>query len=271
MNTAKVSSCAILLLALSFPAPGFGPSEDYKVGKQDILRIEVPGEAEISREAVTVSAAGTISMPMIGELKIEGLSTIEIADLIRNVLIEQKILTQPSVSVTVREYRSQAVTILGEVRSTGKYFLKGPDKLLDKIAEAGGFSANAGDITVSRTSPAGNELIVIKSADLLRDMTLLKPGDVVLVKAKEIQQIFVSGEVVSGRPITFSENMTLSHAILMAGGVTRFASKSKITIKRVVDGEVVMLRANLANIEKNKDKDVPLLPGDTIVVGRRVF
>ena len=245
--------------------------EEYKVGKQDVLRIDVPGEMELSRESVTVSPAGSINLPFIGELKVEGLNTTQISDLIRGILVEKKILNQPLVTVTVREYRSQPVTVLGEVRTTGKYYLRSTEKLLDKIAEAGGLTANAGDITLSRSKAGGVEMITVKSENLLSDATLLQPGDVVLVKTREVKQVYVSGEVVSGRPITHVEGLTLSQAILIAGGLTRFGSKSKITVKRTVNGEEVLIRANLADIERGKTKDILLLPNDAVVVGRRIF
>ena len=245
--------------------------ETYKVGKQDILRIEVAGDKDLSLDSVTVAETGTITYPVLGELKVEGLALSEIGDLIRNALIERKLLVQPVVSVAVREYKSQSITILGEVKSGGKFYLRGPEKLFDKIVEAGGLTPNAGEIVITRLTPEGTQNISIKSRDLIGDTTVLKSGDVILVQAKEVSQIFVSGEVVSGRALNYIEGMTVSQAILMVGGLNRFGSKSKITIKRVVDGKETLIKANLANIEKGKAKDIPLQPKDTIIVGRRVF
>ncbi len=245
--------------------------EAYRVGKQDVLRIEVAGDQDFTREAATVSESGTINYPVLGDLKIEGLSLIEIGEMIRNLLIERKLLTQPAVSVSVKEYRSQSVTVLGEVRSTGKYYLKGREKLFDKIVEAGGLTPNAGEIVISRTTTDGTQNIVVRARDLIGDATVLKAGDVILVRTREVTQVYVSGEVVSGRALNYVEGMTVSQAVLMAGGLNRFGSKSKVTIKRVVGGNEKLTKVNLAEIEKGKMRDFPLLPNDTIIVGRRVF
>ncbi|HYK88647.1 MAG TPA: SLBB domain-containing protein, partial [Acidobacteriota bacterium] len=129
----------------------------------------------------------------------------------------------------------------------------------------------AGDITIHRTTPKGPEIITVDATKLLSDTTPLQSGDVILVRPKEISQVFVSGEVVAGKPLTHTSGLTVSEAILMAGGLTRFGSKSKITIRRSTDGKEELIRVNLADIEKGKTKDVPLMPNDHVIVGRRIF
>jgi polysaccharide export outer membrane protein len=260
----------VLGLCASMSLPLFA-QESYRVGKQDVLKIEVAGDPEFSRDSVTVSEAGTISFPVLGELKVEGLTMPEISELVRSALIGRKLLTKPVVSVEVKDYKSQAITILGEVRLTGKYYLKGPEKLIDKIVDAGGLTPTAGDIVITRSTPEGLKNIEIKNKEIPQDATRLRAGDVIVVKPREISQVYISGEVVSGRAVNYIEGMTLSQAILMAGGLNRFGSKSKITLKRVTDGKETITHVNLGDIEKGKAKDIPLQPNDTIVVGRRVF
>ncbi len=157
------------------------------------------------------------------------------------------------------------------MKSTGKYYLKGTEKLFDKIVEAGGLTANAGEIVITRLTAGGTQTISVRAKDLIGDGTILKAGDVILVQGKEMSQVYVSGEVISGRALNYIEGMTVSQAILMVGGLNRFGSKSKITVKRTVDGKETLVKVNLADIEKGKAKDTPLLPNDSIIVGRRVF
>ncbi len=242
----------------------------YKVGRQDVLRIEVPGDTEFTTEA-TVSDKGTISYNILGELQVEGMSVGEIAELIRKELVSHKLLTQPTVTVVVKTYRSQSTTLLGEVRTPGKYYLQGPDRLVDVIAAAGGLTPTAGDITINRVTPKGPEVITIEASRLLSDTTPLQSGDVILVRTRETSQVFVSGEVVAGKPLTYTSGLTVSQAILMAGGLNRFGSKSKITIRRSAAGKDQLIKVNLADIEKGKAKDLPLMPNDQIMVGRRIF
>jgi len=249
----------------------YSAQEVYRIGKQDVLKIEVAGDADFSRDGAAVSDVGTVSLPILGELKVEGLALSEIAELIRNSLVERKLLTHPVVSVTMKEYKSQSITILGEVRNTGRYYLRGSERLFDKVIEAGGLIPSAGDIVITRVAPEGTLNLTIKAKDLIQDITPLKSGDVIVVQPKEIAQVFVSGEVVSGRPLNYVEGMTLSQAILMASGLNRFGSKSKVSLKRVVDAKETIVHVNLADIEKGKAKDIPLRPNDTIIVGRRIF
>jgi polysaccharide biosynthesis/export protein len=268
----KIFSKTGPLSLLLFGMVAFGFQAEYKVGKLDVLSIEVAGDPDFKKE-VTVSNKGTIRYGVLGELNVEGMSVSEISESIRTQLQNQKLFTDPSVSVSVKEFKSQSVTILGEVGKMGRYFLKGPEKLLDALAEAGGPTDDAGDVVITRTSEGegGRETkdVVIKANDLLKDVTYLQSGDVILVKKKEISQIFVSGEVASIKAIPFTDGMTVSQAILMAGGVTKFGSKSKITIRR--KGNDKLIRVNLGEIEKGKAKDEPLMPSDQIVVGKRIF
>ncbi len=262
------SAFALMLSTVAWGAPVHQGS--YRVGKQDVIRIEVPGDSEFTTEA-TVSDKGTISLRILGEITVEGLTVSEIADLLQRELVSHKLLTQPTVTVVVKDYRSQSTTVLGEVRTPGKYYLHGPDRLVDIIAAAGGLTSTAGDITINRATPGGAEIITIEAARLLSDTTPLQSGDVILVRAREISQVFVSGEVIAGKPLTYTSGLTVSQAILMAGGLNRFGSKSKITIRRTAGGKEELIKVNLADIEKGKAKDVPLMPNDQIIVGRRIF
>jgi polysaccharide export outer membrane protein len=208
---------------------------------------------------------------MLGEVTVERLTASELAELFRKLLIERKILTQPAVSVSVKEYRSQAVTILGEVRTPGRFFLKGAEVLLDVIVQAGGLMPSAGEVILSRTGADGHQVITVNPVDLMKDRTPVASGDVIFVRNRPVEQVFVSGDVVAGKPLPFVDGMTVSQAIVMAGGLTRFGSKSKISIRRTENGKDVMLRVNLADIEKAKAKDVRLMPNDHVFVGRRFF
>jgi polysaccharide biosynthesis/export protein len=262
----------ILLASLcltGFAAGSF--QESYRIGKSDVLKIEVPEDPEFSRESMTVSENGTISFPVLGAIKVEGLTVGGAAQAIREALIKQQILTQPLVTVTIKEYKSQPVTVLGEVKTTGRYYLHGEERLLDLIAEAGGFGAGAGDISISRNGTDGSQTITIKNSDILQSKVILQAGDIIFVRVKEASLIFISGEVTTIKAVNYTDGLTLSQAILMAGGLNRFGSKSRITIKRMKEGKEDIIKANLSDIEQGKAKDIPLQPNDSILVGRRVF
>jgi polysaccharide export outer membrane protein len=246
----------------------------YKVGKRDLLAIVVPGNPEFSLETA-VSERGTLNYPIIGEIPVEGLTVSQIAEKIRTSLIDRKLLLQPTVSVDVKDYRSQTVTILGEIKEPGKIPLKGSEKLLDVIAEAGGLAPSAGEIHISRVTSEGPQKIVIKTSEILIDTAKNNPGvvagDVIYVRPKETSQIFVSGEVVNEKSMPYVDGMTVYQAIIMAGGITRFGAKNKVKIKRTANGKEEIIPVNLSDIEKGKEKDIALLPNDQVIVGRRIL
>jgi polysaccharide export outer membrane protein len=265
----RLSQLVIIALLASVP-PCSGLQGSYRIGSQDVIKIEVAGDPQFSGEAL-ISDGGTIAYSVLGEIKVVDLTVTEIAELIRKQLMDRKLLIQPSVTVSVKEYRGHSVTVLGEVKVPGKYYLKGAEILLDVIASAGGISPNAGDVTINRSGPGGPQIITVSGERLLSDSTPLISGDVIFVKVREIYRVYVSGEVVSGKPMLFENGLTVSQAVLMAGGLNRFGSKSKITIRRIVKGKEQIIKVNLADIEKGKAKDIALMPNDQIIVGRRIF
>lgn len=270
MIVSKRLSQLVLIGLLTFVPPCLGLQGSYKIGSQDVIKIEVAGDPEFSSE-VSVSDRGTIAYGTLGELNVMDLTATEIAELIRKELVDRKLLINPNVTVSIKEYKSHSVTALGEVKVPGRYYLKGAEKLLDVIASAGGISPNAGDVIINRSGPGGPQVITVSGDQLLNDSTPLISGDVIFVKTKEVNRVFVSGEVASGKPMVFEDGLTVSQAVLMAGGLSRFGSKSKITIRRVVKGKERIIRVNLADIEKGKAEDVPLMPNDQVIVGRRIF
>jgi polysaccharide export outer membrane protein len=110
--------------------------EEYRIGTQDLLEVQVLGVQDLRREA-RVNAKGMIGMPLLGAVKVAGLTTAEAEALIAG-LYSKNYLQNPEVSVFVKEYTRQNVTIDGAVSKPGIYPLKGPTTLLQAIANAGG-------------------------------------------------------------------------------------------------------------------------------------
>jgi succinoglycan biosynthesis transport protein ExoP len=126
-----------------------GVSGAYRVGPGDVVQITVFEVAELSQPAV-VTQQGSIPLPLVGEVGVEGLTTSEIESKLTS-LYSQDLLRNPQISVRVEEFRSQPVSILGAVREPGVYQLQGRRRLLDVLAIAGGLSPEVGEtITISR-------------------------------------------------------------------------------------------------------------------------
>jgi polysaccharide biosynthesis/export protein len=118
--------------------PDSAPGEtEYRIGAADVLRIAVWKNEELSR-TVPVRPDGTISMPLLNDVRAAGLTPMELRDLVSRELEEY--MPRPQVSVIVQEVHSRAVSVLGEVTHAGRYELKSRSTVLDAIAFAGGIT-----------------------------------------------------------------------------------------------------------------------------------
>jgi polysaccharide export outer membrane protein len=259
--------------------PGGGGSaslQEYRVGPGDKIEINIFGHEDLNK-VVEVRGDGTINYPLIGDLKVAGRSVSEIDDEMTRILAKDY-LVDPQVSVDVREYQSQWVTIIGQVRTPGRYVLKRNMRLIDLLAEAGGATREAGtDILITRRHEGGQEsrqIAVSRERLLSRDNDeanmVLAHGDIVTVTEQEV--FYIRGEVGKPGPYYLQEGMTVLKAISVAGGLTQFANRKDIELLRAgptgVSEKVIV---NLKAIEDGKKPDVPIRPNDTIIVPRRIF
>ena len=252
-----------------------GPA-DYRVGPGDKIQISVYGHDDMS-QVVEVRSDGTINYPMVGDLLVAGKSVSQIDDEITKIL-GRDYLVDPQVNVDVQEYRSQWVTILGEVRNPGRYVLKRDMRIVDLLAEAGGATKEAGsEILITREGAPGEQKkqIVLGRDKLLSKDNLdsnipLVHGDIVVVREQEV--FYIRGQVVRPGAYVLEGRMTVLKAISLAGGLTQFANKKEIELLRAGDGEVRQkFIVNLKAIEDGKKEDVLISPNDTLIVPRRIF
>ena len=126
-----------------------GVSGEYRVGPGDVLDVKVFEVEELSKPAV-VSPRGTVSLPLIGEVFVGRMTTLEIEARLKQ-LYKINLLQDPQINVSAQEFRSQPVSILGAVERPGVYQLQGRRRLVEVLAMAGGLTGEVGDvITISR-------------------------------------------------------------------------------------------------------------------------
>ncbi len=253
-----------------------GVPEDYRIGIGDKIEIAVFGHEDLTK-VVEVRADGTINFPLIGNLRVAGKSAADVDDLMTRRLSED-VLVDPQVSVDVREYQSQWVTIIGEVRTPGRYILRRNMRLIDLLAEAGGATKEAGNGIQVLRKPEGvgesEQIRVDRSALLSQDdqseNLLLRHEDIVKLSEKEV--FYIRGEVTKPGPYYLENDMTLMKAITVAGGLGPFGNRKAIELLRTEPGgRTKKIEINLKAIENGKEDDIPLLPNDTIIVPRRIF
>jgi polysaccharide export outer membrane protein len=213
--------------------------KEYKIGPKDLLEIKVFELPELN-QTVRVSEDGTITIPLIGQVKIEGLTKDELEQRISG-LLEEKYLKNARVAVFIKEYQSKLVAVIGAVEKPGMYELVGRLTLLQMVSKAGGFKENASDeIFVLREGENGNTAkIAIDLEDLIvngnQKLNIpLQPNDVVNVPVDKLINVYVLGAVRNpGRmEVKMSKKITVLQAIAQAGGLADGARKSGIRLKR---------------------------------------
>lgn len=250
-------------------------SLDIVIGAEDLLDItvfELPQFNCTSR----VAGDGTITMPLIGSVEVRGLTKKEVEKKIAEALAA-KYINNPSVSVTIKEYKSRQVSILGAVNNPGAYTIISQRTLLQLLSEAGGLNAAAGrKCFIFRQ---GASRIEIDLADLMDNGNPalnipILPGDVINIPTETKVTVYVLGAVRNPGAVELSSSMpvTLLAAIARAGGPSEQASKSGIQIRRRdAAGQEQVIKANLKDILSGKSPDIDLLPGDVINVPESFF
>lgn len=166
----------LLALVLGLLAVWLGPAvaaDEYRIAAEDILNISVFDEPELSVQETRVSSNGTVALPLIGDVKVAGLSTSQVAAKIE-ALLADGYLKQPKVSVNIHEYRQ--VFVHGEVKKPGGYSYQEGLTVQKAVVLAGGFTerASPAKITLVREDRPGIGIPVAL------DFTV-KPGDIITV------------------------------------------------------------------------------------------
>jgi polysaccharide biosynthesis/export protein len=168
------------------PAPS--PLDDpltYRIGVEDELGISIWREPDLSTNAV-VRPDGMITVPLLNDVKVTGMTTRELQDTLTEKLKE--FLKEPQVTVIVRQIRSRKVYLLGEVVRPGTYQLNNPKTVLQLLAEAGGPGAYAklGSIYIIRQQNGTQTRLPFHykkamSGSRASDDIVLQPGDMIVV------------------------------------------------------------------------------------------
>jgi polysaccharide export outer membrane protein len=258
---------------------------DYKIGPEDLLEISVFEEEKLNK-TLRVSSQGNISFPLLGVLRVKGLTTNELEKEIRDLLAE-KYLQNPNVSVFIKEYRSQRISMIGMVEKPGVFEITGQKTVLDMLALAGGLKEDAGQLLFlirpprleEGTPPEKKESLeqdpqtyVIDLDELLikGDLTINVPmihGDIINVPASG--KIFVGGEVFrpGGYPLK-GKRLTLTQAIALAEGLKPEGNGTEARIFRYTGkgNEKEVLTVNLYAVQNGQAQDLFLKENDILFV-----
>ena len=244
-----------------------GKLQDLRIGIGDLLQITMFGTQDFNSD-FRVSSSGDISLPPLGMVHVAGLSTSEAERLIERQLVEGGFYREPRVSVFAKEYATQGVSILGEVKNPGVYALLADRHLLDLLSQAGGLTPNASR-TISVTHAGQNTpSVVTLSLDPELAATsnpAILPGDTVVVATAGV--VYVIGDVNKPGGFVMNDNqLTVLQALALAGGNSPMAALDRAQIVRQVKGAREIVPISLKRIVSGRDKDVRLQAEDILFI-----
>ena len=284
----KIAIFAIAFAIASAAASGLALAQDavkpqaakdafvraYRIGPGDLLELKVFQVEELS-QTVRVSEDGSITLPLLGRVMVEGLTQEGVVQKLTE-LLQAKYVKNPQVTIFIKEYKNQQVAVIGAVEKAGSYELVGRKNLLQIISMAGGLKDTAGnEIFILREGPDGqSSTIPIDLKELMVNSNPalnvpIEPNDVINVPVDKEIRVFVMGRVTRPGAVKakLSEGITLLQAIADAGGLAEGAKEGSITITRKDKaGKEQKIKVNLKDIIKGKKKDIKLQEGDVVFV-----
>lgn len=283
---------AISSMALAQYSPGAPqptpktPADLYVLGVDDQIVIHVANVPDISDKPIHLDESGAINLPMVGRVRAVGLTVEALETELRNQL--KTYLEHPDVVVTVSEFHPQPVSVIGEVGTPGVQQVHGPKTLVEVLSMAGGPRPDAGPaVLITRRltwgriplpgaadDPTGTFSIAqvnVKSLLNAQDPQYnipVRPYDVISIPRAET--VYLVGQVGKVGPLPLSENQTISvlQAISASGGLLPAAAPRNAKILRPILGgpRRAELDVDIKKILEGKANDIPLLPGDILLV-----
>jgi polysaccharide export outer membrane protein len=259
----------VVMLFLSVFRIAAYAEQDYLIGPDDVVKVTVYNHPDLTATE-RVSGDGMITLPLIGGVKLSGMSVEQAAKKIV-LLLSDGFIMDPKVSVFVVDFRSRKVMIMGQVFRPGIFTLSGNTTFLELLTLAGGLTKEAGDkATIKRkaleTGKEAEGLItidlrrLIEQGDASLDVTLMDNDSIYISKAGVF---YITGEIKKPDAYKYEEGLTVIKAATMAGGFSDKAAPGRIKIIRKVDKKDTVI--------ERADMDQVILPDDIIVVPESFF
>jgi polysaccharide biosynthesis/export protein len=256
----------------------------YVLGSGDRVLIRALDVDEIDGKTAVVDLGGYIDIPLLGKFKAAGLCVDQLEDDLAKQL--RRYVREPHISVTVSEYRSRPVSIMGAVNSPGVVNLSGPSTLMQVLSRAGGLRADAGNIikitrqgkgTIpllsSKSNPSGQfttaevSIRSLLEAKNPEDNILIEPTDIISVPRADLVYVVGGVNKAGGFVLNERESITVLQAVSMAEGLDKTSAAKDAKIIRAGSTTTrTEIKVNLSNILSGKAPDVSLLPNDILFV-----
>lgn len=232
--------------------------EEYRLAAGDVLRIAVYQNPDLSLES-RLSEAGVLNFPLLGPVRLGGLTVGAAEQLIARGLRDGQFVRQPQVNIAVVQVRGHQASVLGQVNRPGRFALEVTGlRLTDLLAMAGGTASGASDIAVVTGTRQGQPWRT--EVDL---PALFGPGgqtrDVVIVHGDTVwvdrqPQVYIYGEVQRPGPLRLERGMTLMQVLATGGGLTPRGTDKGIRVhRRGPDGRLQVMQPAMDDTVRDGD------------------
>lgn len=240
---------------------------EYRLGAGDVIRINVYQNPDLTLES-RVSETGVISYPLLGNVRLGGLSVSAAERLIADGLKKGNFVKQPQVSLALLQVRGNQVSVLGQVNRPGRYPLEVADtRLTDLLATAGGIATTGGEVLVVSGTRDGKpfrtelDLASLFAPGGRGQDLVLQNGDVIWVDRFPL--LYIYGEVQRPGQLRLERGMTVLQALAAGGGLNQRGTERGIRVHRkTAEGKVQVLQPGM---------DEPLKDGDIVYVRESLF
>ena len=240
---------------------------EYRLGSGDVVRINVYQNPDLTLET-RVTEAGIVSYPLLGAIRLGGLSVTAAEKLIADGLRSGNFVKQPQVTLVVMQVRGNQASVLGQVNRPGRYPIEVADmRLTDLLAMAGGAAQGGADtVVVTGTRNAQPyrlevDLPLLFAPDGMDKDILILNGDAVWVDRQPL--VYIYGEVQRPGPMRLERGMTLMQSLATGGGLTLRGTEKGIRVHRkAANGKVQVITPTL---------DDKMLDGDVVYVRESLF
>lgn len=223
-----------LIFAWLMIVAGMSQAADNPLGSGDMLHITVYGNPDMTTDT-RVTAAGMISFPLVGDVKVGGISAPMAEQRIANLLENGRYIKRPQVNINVMQFVSQQASVLGEVHKPGRYPLDHPSTLTDLLAMAGGISPNGSDqVTVISLKSGRSSRQEYDLHNMFRKSgspdVWVSSGDIIYVPRAPV--FYIYGEVQHPGVFRLEHDMIVAQALATGGGLTPRGTERGLLIKR---------------------------------------
>ena len=261
------ASTAVVLAALAPSLANANPKGDYVIGPGDVLRINVYQNPDLTLET-RINESGAISYPLLGTVKLGGLSVTQAEKTIADGLLKGNFLRQPQVSLQLLQVRGNQASVLGMVNRPGRYPIEVTGlRLSELLATAGGIAPTGSDtVTLSGVRNGQQFRKQIDVGQLLNngkreDDPVVENGDSIYVD--RMPMVYVYGQVQRPGSMRVERGMTVMQVLANGGGLTQRGTEKNIKLnRRGADGRVQ---------EKEVNLNETVTEGDVIFVRESLF